>query len=175
MIINVDDILNSIVKELQNHPAYIETIADSGCTGHYLKDAKVNKNLPNTSPHSKINVQVSNGEIMTSKYKKKLNIPALNQEANEAHIFEELITENLLSIGKLCDVGCKVMLDEHKIHIIKNCVIILKGDRDYSTGMWKIKIPLIETNIEKITSKNQANLVLPHKPISDGIKFMHDA
>ena len=176
MVSNIDDKINNTVTQLHNHPIYIETIADSGCTGHYLKHDKINTTLPNTYPNAKLTVQVSNGQIMTSTHKTNLNIPSLNQKANEAHIFDELSTENLLSIGTLCDDGCKVLLDKHTINVSKDSTIILKGKRDYSTGMWNIRIPLIPANnTTKVTFKHQANFILPHKPISDCIKFMHAA
>ena len=103
MVSNVNNKIKLTVNKIQNHPQYIETIADSGCTGHYLKNDKINNSLPKTFPQIVISVQVPNEKPMTSKHKTSLQIPALNQETNEARIFDNLSTSNLLSIDKLCD------------------------------------------------------------------------
>ena len=103
MISNVNNKIKLTVNKIHNHPQYIETISDSGCTGHYLKNDKSNSSLPKTIPQIIIIVSIPNGDIMTSKHKTSLQIPALNQETNEAHIFDNLSTANPLFVGKLCD------------------------------------------------------------------------
>ena len=53
----------------------------------------------------------------------------------------------LISIGQLCDDGCNVLLNNKKLLAIKNKAIILKGDRNYSDGLWDI--PIYKTSISR--------------------------
>ena len=69
-------------------------IADTGCSGHY-DGVKPNAILTK----SPINVKLPNGGRMTSTHTQLLDIPSLPPEARIQHLFPEMNTTGLLSIG----------------------------------------------------------------------------
>jgi len=62
---------------------------------------------------------------MSSNTTMALNIHATKKGSN-AHVFQELTTGNLLSVGQLCD-------DEYDINFTKTSVILTKNGNSYLT------------------------------------------
>ena len=114
----------------------IHQIADTGASYHY---AGVNSSI-NISPTSNgIKVLLPNGHTMVSTYTKQLDIPSLPTSACTQHLFPEMKTTGLLSIGKLCDHDCTAMFTRRQLIVRnKHGDIILIGQRDphLTNGMW---------------------------------------
>ena len=160
-MISVDNKINNTVDIKYNH--HIQTIPDSGCTKHYLKQ---DNHLPLHSSSTKIHVQIPNGDILHSSQSTYLPINGISKPAQQAHILPTLQTGNLLSIAQLCDDNCKVEFEKTKVTVRKNREIVLQGTRDIQNNLWKIDLPI---------PTNQANFIIPYKPIGDCIRFLHGA
>jgi len=143
-----------------SHISSIECIVDSGCTKHYVK---THPNLQKIPSPNQIAVMLPNGNIMSSSGATHLNIPGSTKQGQKAHIFNELQSGNLLSVGQLCDDGYEIKFTKDSVNFCKNNSICFTGQRNKTNGMWMTKIP------------HQANIILPYKPLGDAIKFMHAA
>ena len=103
-------------------------------------------------------MQLPNNASMHSKECGQLLLSnLLSQHAKTAHIFDELKSASLISLGKLCDDSCKIHLDKHHIQIFKDNEQILKGFRNPKDGLWDI--PLINKNnpLRNLSIKNTIN------------------
>ena len=117
-------------------------IADTGCSGHY--DGTTFAGKPTTSP---ITVKLPNGGTMTSTHTCRLAIPSLPPEACTQHLFPEMKTTGLLSIGQLCDHGCMATFSQYRLVICNsaNDIILIgqripKGELNYTNGMWIVQM-----------------------------------
>ncbi len=121
-------------------PHYNTAIADTGATDHYFMTTApltdINPDAPRTT------IRTATGEQCTSTARAQLAIPAIPSEAaRTGHIIPGL-TNNLLSLGKLCDAGCTAQLDKHMLHVHnKHGNLILTGHRK-PTGarLWRVDI-----------------------------------
>ena len=64
----------------------------------------------------------------------------LSKVAQAAMILPSLKSASLISMEQLCDDGCKVVLDQHDLTVVKNYSVILQGMRNKSDGLWDIPI-----------------------------------
>ena len=128
--LNISNLINYIfISNSVNPPSKLLknstlSIADTGCSGHY--DGS-HGGEPTLSP---IKVNLPNGGTMTSTHTRQLNIPSLPPEACTQHLFPEMKTSGLLSIGQLCDSGCTAKFSKRRL-IVRNSrgTIILVGHR----------------------------------------------
>lgn len=63
----------------------------------------------------------------------------------KVHIFPGIKSSSLISLGQLCDDGCTAMLNNKEIGIDKINTMILHGKRNWTDGLWDIKIPTTNT------------------------------
>jgi hypothetical protein len=68
-----------------------------------------------------------------------VNIPALPPSARQAHKFSEL-AHALISVGLLCDHGCRAIFDSTTVEIWYQDTVILRGHRDPITKLWTIPL-----------------------------------
>ena len=94
----------------------------------------------------------------------ELNIPHLPHAARQAHMFDELASGSLLSIGQLCDAGCTAWFDKKKLYIFYQGKIIMQGTRQRNK-LW--------TMDEPITQHHSLNSVVDAPTIAERIKFYH--
>jgi hypothetical protein len=93
-------------------------------------------------------------------------LPLHNSLKTSALIYPGLTNESLLSIGQLCDQGCVLIFDKHKLYIIRHGKQILTGDRNLKDGLWDV--PFKEQKI------NQINYIIAKdKNKSDLAKYLH--
>jgi hypothetical protein len=82
---------------------------------------------------------------MKSTHNATLDIPQLSRVAKAAHVFPAMENNSLLSVGQLCDEGYSVLFNTNGVKILnEKQEIIMKGSRDYATGLWRIN--LLQTN-----------------------------
>ena len=159
--------------KLNKHKKYI---ADTGCSGHY--DGDTCAGAPTTSP---ITVKLPNGGTMTSTHINSLDIPSLPPEACTQHLFPEMTTTGLLSIGQLCDHGCTATFSRHRL-VIRNSAndIILigrripRGEEDYTNGMWLIQIDKT-TRQPTVSIGHTANAVILAETTKADLAKLHHA
>ena len=125
--------LNPLNYCLPTHHA----IADSGCTGIYIPETTPCINKISTHPSNAVQVHVPNGATMHSTHTATLPIPTLPPQAGKAHVFNDLKSGPLLSIGQLCDFGCSVLFTLTQMLVFnKNLQHIVTGTRNQNTGLW---------------------------------------
>jgi hypothetical protein len=70
-----------------------------------------------------------------------LPIPQLPEEAKIVHLFPALGETSLISIGQLCDAGCKAIFDATTAKIYYQDSLVLQGSRSSeSSGLWTLRI-----------------------------------
>jgi hypothetical protein len=79
-----------------------------------------------------------NGATMRSTHEADLELTTTilpPPEATSAHIFPDLATHSLVSIGQLCDSGCVATFNSNSVIVSKDGATVLTGKR-HSNGLW---------------------------------------
>ena len=114
-------------------------------------------------------VKLPDNTCMESTQISSLNISGLSTQANKAHVFPQLLSANLISMGKLCDDSYHITFTSNNVTVHKHNKIILAELRDTQTGMYKYKLP---TQPET----HQLNGIIKHETsIHDIFNFLHQA
>lgn len=114
-------------------------IADTGATGHYFTTTVPLTNINHAA--SPTTLWTATGHPITTSTTADLTLPGLPHAATRVRIVPGF-TNNLLSIGQLCDAGCTAALDRHKLTIYDPTgAPILHGHRE-PTGaqLWRIDL-----------------------------------
>ena len=123
--------------------------ADSGASRHYVKESDQHV-LTNISSSSGPTVYLPNNNTMTSFKAGSLPLPAiLSSSATKAHIFRDLQSASLVSLGQLCDDNCNIILDKNTIQVFKDNTLIITGTRNPQDGLWDIPLqpPVQKLNV----------------------------
>jgi hypothetical protein len=120
---------------------------------------------------------------MTSTHQAHLPIPALPPAARLCHVFPQLTSGSLLSIGQLCDHGCQALFTATHLIITKDNTTILQGNRSNSFGQWLVHLPpspILEPgpvpNSDPATHQTWSaanSLRILSQPIADRVAFYH--
>ena len=136
------------------------------------------KNL-HEQPAPTLKVSCPNGQHLYSSSIAQLNIPNVPANANEARVFTDLKSGNLLSIGQLCDNGCKAIFQQTKVTINnKNNQTVLEGPRDPVTKLWTVNIPTAPTtpsDAKQPTHPQQAHGIIQKKTTQSDLAIFHHA
>ena len=101
-----------------------------------------------TAPVTSINtgglktiIRTANGQAIASAATATLNNLALPPAARTGHIMPTF-TNNLLSLGKLCDAGCYAHFNKHALHVYNSTHnLILRGDREQAGArLWRVNL-----------------------------------
>ena len=108
--------------------------ADSGTTGNYIafKNKTCMQKLMATNDHTKISVEVANGQSIKSSHIGELVVPG--GDTVTAYLFPE-INGSLLSISVFVDIGYTVIYSKTKVSFMKNNFIVFEGQRDSNSGL----------------------------------------
>jgi hypothetical protein len=111
---------------------------DSGASSHYFKksNAPCNNITPALNP---ISVRLPNKSTMQNTHEGYMNVPHLPPEACKAYLFDDM-QSSLISVGQICQAGCTVKFDAHHVTIRKDDMIILKGQRDPTSGLYHVNL-----------------------------------
>ena len=114
-------------------------IADTGATGHYFMPTAPVADINHTAPST--TVRTATGQHTSSSATAHLTLPCLPTAARLGHVMPGF-TNNLISIGKLCDADCSAYFNKTAVTIF-NCdgLPILHGYRE-TTGarLWRFNI-----------------------------------
>jgi hypothetical protein len=107
---------SNVYQERHRATANHAAIADTGATGHHL-DAAAEPHCINVTPTNEgPSVRVTNGQnIETSK---RATVPLAKELSNKAkvgHMFDDLKSGSLLSIGQLCDDDCVALFSKYDV------------------------------------------------------------
>ena len=108
-MINIKDKLNNNLFQVSHHTWSIDTIPESGCTAHYIQP---NKDLHSQESVEPIFIELPDGGVLSSNKVTSLPIPEFSKKYQQAHIFPDITTGNLLSIAQLCDDDCDVLFNK---------------------------------------------------------------
>jgi hypothetical protein len=149
----------------------ISTIADTGSTGHFFKQQDIPEKLQlSTSTANSIDITMPNGAIITSDAQATMHLPTIPTSAKLIHLFPDLQSHSLLSIGQLCDSGCTAKFTQHKVLIKYQQKTILEGQRNSTTRLWQIPVEIQEPQTQH--HANQVNAITKTKEL---VAFMHAA
>ena len=148
-------------------------IADSGSFGHYLNPGDA-KYLTRVEEDSSVTVTLPNDMHMTSSLSGDLLLNTLPPEARKAHVFNELTSWSLLSLGVLCDAGCTAILSSDKLRVNMFDKVILNGYRDHTTsGMWMVDLTEETQTANAARPIEPINNVYPTGTIAKLVAFYH--
>ena len=152
-------------------------IIDSGASGHYLT---VRANIAHKwKAKNPISVRLPNGVRITNTYEAHLSLPNLPASACLARIFKELSSVSLISIGQLCNVGCKATFEKNQVTIIHNDKIILKGYRNFINQLLEVNLndinPSIQASYPSIDSENVMQNVFQVLSKASIVSYLHAA
>ena len=123
-------------KRLQRTVEY--ALSDSGATAHFLiEGAPVTNKKVATSP---LTITLPDGSKIQSTHTCNLDIPWLPHAMTEAHIVPDLAHSSLISTRKFCDAGCQVAFDENECRVYYKNELVLIGDRDVKSNLWRLPI-----------------------------------
>jgi hypothetical protein len=74
----------------------------------------------------------------------------LSTKAKKGHIFDDLKSGSLISIGQLCDDDCIALLTKYDVKIYKNGKVIIVGQRNDVNGLWNVPLTLNETETPQV-------------------------
>ena len=139
---NYSNLVNNKSKEQINFNSIcldssLESVADSGTTGHYITTTTqcVDKQMANNP----IPIKMLNGEIITSTHIALLPQYNLLDKARKSHIFPGL-QKPLIPIGTLNDNNCIAVFDAKRVTIYDQTTrnIVMQGQRDPVTTLYMI-------------------------------------
>ena len=82
-----------------------------------------------------LDVLLPSGTTITSSHQATLDIPTLVPlAACQCHLFPNLTSGSLISVGQLCDHGCIAQFTANAVDIIHNKITVLHGTRTPSSG-----------------------------------------
>ena len=107
-------------------------VADTGATSHFTIKPNpvdyIHTSIPLThvtDTQTGVTVLLPNRVTMQASYTGQLDILSLPPEVRTTHIFTELASGSLLSIGKLFNYGCSAYFGKYELYIIHNgCIIV---------------------------------------------------
>ena len=139
---------------------------DTGTTGNYITmhDMSILKDVRAT--RFGIKVKMPNGTVIKSTHVGLLPNEMIPLEARLCHIFPELTSESLISIGMLCDAGCEAKYTKDKVVITLGDEVIYQGGRSTDTRMWHI-------DLAQPTANNAANNVIRLDSEAEFVRFCH--
>jgi len=108
---------------------------DSAATNHYITEQD-SLCLKNIKPNNSINVTLPNSVAISSN--KQGELPLSNQlstKGKTAIVLPDLTSSSLVSLGQLCDDGCEINLDKHKLSVYKDEDLIIEGARNKTDGL----------------------------------------
>jgi hypothetical protein len=131
--------------------AHYTAIADTAATGNYITpDCPVLERQPSNQG---VDVLLPDGSLITSSHTATLQLPAvLPIGARTAHVFPDLKSGSLISIGQLCDHGCIATFDATHVKIIYHDNVIMTGYRSFATNnLWILELADETTNTPSLT------------------------
>lgn len=148
--------------------------ADTGATGNFMSIDDMSYLVDVRRAEQPIAVQLPNGAHIWSTHTALLDIPSLPLPARTAHIFPDLTSSSLLSIGLLCDHGCTTTYTNTQVTIQDNTgKRILTGARSPITKLWMV--PIVAPDVTTSTLLHRANTVIHSQTQAEFVRWHHAA
>ena len=125
-------------------------------------------------------VHLPNGETISASIQGYLTCAKkLSQQAKLVHVFPDLHSTSLISLGQLCDDGCTIVLTNTGIFVFKQKEVILTGIRNLNDGLWDIPlhpptVPSTPQSPAPTPSTQTLNVIISkNQTKSDLIHYLH--
>ena len=113
---------------------------------------------------------------MQATHEYDLNIQELSATAQHTNLYPDNKSGTLISIGQLCDDGCRAVFAQNECTIEKNNKIILRGPRNSTNGLWDIVLnPVQDTQTNEPQPVQTCNNAYEIGVKQDLITFLHAA
>jgi hypothetical protein len=145
--------------------------ADTGATAHYIKqaDALVLQNLSPTTTGP--TVRLPNNTVMRPQLQGHLPITGIPKGSTKAHVFKDLQSASLLSVGQLCDSDCTAIFTKKDLNIFnRDNKVIIQGKRNNQDGLWDVHLTTQDTHP---THTANAILHIDKRTRSDLAQYLH--
>jgi hypothetical protein len=129
-------------------------------------------------------VRLPNNSTIQATHVGCLPYDQLPSSATSTHIFPGLKSASSLSIGQLCDVGCKAVFRKRDLQIYdEDHKLVINGKRNPADGLWDVDIPSTKTILSDHSNTKgtppehrKANAVLQlHKTKAELAQYLHAA
>ena len=128
-----------VFKQLSN--AIVITKGDSEASRYYIRPAD-SSILSNIQPYKGPSVCLPDNSAIEPSHSGTLPLSStLSTQAKQATVLPKLKNTSLISIGQLCNGGCKVLLDEERLLAFKDHLVVLEGTQNQEDGLWDIPLP----------------------------------
>ena len=112
-------------------PVTSKSLPDTAATSHYLHPSALPHYSQVANTTSGPTVQVANGHIIRPAFSATLQLSSkLSSKAQYAHVFKEITTGSLISMGELCDDNSVAIVTKYDVKILKHNQVIIPGLRD---------------------------------------------
>jgi hypothetical protein len=143
-------------------------ILDSGCTIICLSATAPCSNKHEA--HIPLSVNMHNGTRIKSSHTCDLLLVYFPPQTREAHILPVLVHNSLISVGKLCDIGCSVTFTQEQVTVSKNRKCVMYGSLDPRSSLWRVDL---KQRFE--TKQVQCNHAHDNNNHKDLINYLHAA
>ena len=89
---------------------------------------------------NEITARLPDMSTMESSHLMTLQLPGIIKQDRRIHIFPQMKTAPLISLGVLCDYGFTITLDKQDMSVQKNGQERIKRTRNKKTGMWEVTL-----------------------------------
>ena len=128
--------------------SYIQAAMDSGASNHCFPDSY--RGEAHDSSRNSVPIGTANDTVMKSTAADRIILPGILAAARECNKFAE-VSLPLISVGKFCQYGMKVMFDDTSVTVedMKG-QIVLQGERDPIRNLYMIPVAQSTTVHRKI-------------------------
>jgi hypothetical protein len=111
-----------------------------------------------------------NGTTIQSSHTCDLLLADLPPQARKAHILPGLVHNSLISVGKLCNIGCDVTFTQEQVTVSRDGTCVMYGSRDPRSRFWRVdlKKKFETTNVQCDHAHDNSNQ-------KDLINYLHAA
>ena len=150
-------ILRTVSLTSQNRIMW--AILDSGASSHFLLSAApVHDKEIATNP---LHIKLPDGTTIKSSHTANIALPQLPQMARLAHIVPGLASHSLVSVVKLCNAGCKVVMNDISCEVHYRGKPVIRCSKCIQTGLWMI--PLVPEAEQGVSKPNDPQVGVSHQ------------
>jgi hypothetical protein len=146
--------------------------ADTGATAHYIKANDAGLLHALTTTKTGPSVRLPNNTTMQTQLRGHLPISNIPKQATQAHVFKDLQSASLLSVGQLCDSDCTAVFTKTDLQIFDtNKQVIIRGTRNFQDGLWDVHLQ--QPSPSRVEHTVNAILKIDKRSQSDLAQYLH--
>ena len=153
---------------ISHSPITSKALLDTAATDQYLHPSDFSHCSHVAHTTSGPTIQLANGHTIKPAFSATLKISSkLSSRSQSSHVFNEVTTSSLISMGQLYDDDCVAIFNKYDVKILKHNQVIINELQDRTNGLCNIPLgPCPPTQQSPTLSHpNQANGIL-HQDIA---------